>query len=64
MTLRRAAWICLLAALAVGAIGWFAWKGAYLVPLGAVAFVALILASGLAMAARQMPSGTDDGNAS
>jgi hypothetical protein len=32
--------------------------------LGAVAFVALILASGLAMAARQMPPGTDDGNAS
>jgi hypothetical protein len=64
MTLRRAAWWCLLTAVGLGALGWFAWSGAYLVPLGAAAFLAVILASGLATAARQMPPGTEDGGAS
>jgi hypothetical protein len=61
MTLRRAAWWCLLTAVGLGAL---AWSGAYLVPLGAAAFLAVILASGLATAARQMPPGTEDGGAS
>ena len=56
MTLRRLAWLCLLTGFGLAALGWFAWNGAYVFPLGAAAFVAVMVGSHLLTAAIQMPA--------
>ena len=59
MTLRRAAWLCLLTGFGLAALGWLAWDRDYLFPLGAAAFLAVMSSSHLFTAANQMPGGED-----